>query len=311
LSFSREVRNQLCLLPVEKPCCRQTQLLALTIVSATEAHTIDSRPHLLFTLDNAAVVRHIFKLGKAVFGLAPVVDLGLSRAHPTGRHGAFQVALPVAESSMVESRLTLEEIQTAIAKKHCCKRAFLRGAFLGCGSLVTPSKAYHLEFNAPEAPSAWIAEVLSQEGIEPKCYQRAAHSELFTVYVKDSADISHFLTLIGAHQALIELEEVRVGKDLVNTVQRAVNCETANLSRTLQSAKRQVQEAAWLQAHGHLKRLDHECRRVAEARLASPYASLQELGEGLVPPLSKSAVNHRLRLIHQDYETHGGPSGSI
>ncbi|MFN3431027.1 MAG: DNA-binding protein WhiA [Candidatus Sericytochromatia bacterium] len=152
MSFSREVRNQLAQLPVEKPCCQHSQLLALTISSASEARSVNGQPHLVFLLDNAAVARHLFKLGKAIFHQTPVV----TSRHGTGhlKHGAghlmHQVAIPVGESGRLPATLRLDQLQEAITKKACCRRSFLRGIFMGCGSIVSPSKAYHLEFNASE-----------------------------------------------------------------------------------------------------------------------------------------------------------------
>jgi hypothetical protein len=302
MSFSREVRNQLAQLPIEKPCCQHSQLLALTIVSASEARSVNGQPHLVFMLDNAAVARHLFKLGKAIFHQAPTV----TSRHGTG-HLMHQVAIPVGESGRLPATLRLDQLQEA-TKKACCRRAFLRGIFMGCGSIVSPSKAYHLEFNASEDVVRWVVDLMEREGIHAKSYHRTAHSDVWTAYLKDSGEIAAFLTLIGAHHALLALEEVRIGKDLVNNVQRVVNCETANLNRTLQSAERQAREVQWLAEHGHLDTVPPDWRQVAEVRLEMPYASLQELGQALNPPMSKSAVNHRLRLLHQLYEQQGGPA---
>lgn len=309
MSFSREVRNQLAQLPVEKPCCQHSQLLALTISSASEARSVNGQPHLVFLLDNAAVARHLFKLGKAIFHQTPVV----TSRHGTGhlKHGSghlmHQVAIPVGESGRLPATLRLDQLQEAITKKACCRRSFLRGIFMGCGSIVSPSKAYHLEFNASEDVARWVVDLLAREEVQAKCYHRTAQSDVWTVYLKDSSEIANFLTLIGAHHALLALEEVRIGKDLVNNVQRVVNCETANLNRTLQSAERQAKELRWLSDNGLLDELPADWRQVAQVRLEMPYASLQELGQSIDPPMSKSAVNHRLRLLQKVYEERGGP----
>jgi len=223
----------------------------------------------------------------------------------------YRVAIPVGPSGMLPATLTIEELQDAIGRKSCCRRSFLRGTFMGCGSLVAPTKAYHLEFNASEAVTGWILELLERESIHARRYHRATQSGVWTVYVKDSNEIASFLTMIGAHHALMQWEEVRIGKDLVNTVQRVVNCETANLNRTLTSAQRQIDEVAWLEQHGWLDAMPDDWRAIALARLEMPYASLQELGEAISPPMSKSAVNHRLKLLHQAYEEKGGPPTDI
>lgn len=305
MSFSRDVRNQLAQLPVEKACDRQAQLLAFAIVSGMEAMSLNGQPHLVFQFDNAAIARHLFRLGKALYATNPVVETRTDPGHhkPT----LYRVAIPVGPSGMLPATVTLEQLQDAIGRKSCCRRSFLRGVFMGCGSLVAPTKAYHLEFNASEDVSTWIQELLEREGVHARLYHRAAQSDVWTVYVKDGNDIAAFLTLIGAHHALMQWEEVRIGKDLVNNVQRVVNCETANLNRTLTAAERQVEEIAWLERQGWLRAMPDDCRAVALARLELPYASLQEIGASLEPPMSKSAVNHRLKLLHQAYGEKGGP----
>jgi DNA-binding protein WhiA len=308
VSFSRDVRNQLTQIPVERPCCRQAQLLAFTVVAGSEAVAVNGVPHLVFILDNAAIARHLFRIGKAIYQTQPVVEARFDPSH--AKPASYRVALPIGQSGMLPTVLTLDELQTAISRKSCCRRAFLRGAFMAGGSLVAPTKAYHLEFNTSEAVAHWIQDLLGEEDIPGRTYQRAPQSDVWTVYVKDSTGIANFLTLMGAHQALMRWEEVRVGKDLVNSVQRVVNCETANLSRTLSSAQRQLNEISWLEARGLLELLPEDCQAVARARLDAPYASLVELGESLTPPLSKSAVNHRLKRLHELYMAHDSHSGS-
>ncbi len=301
MSFSRDVRNQVSQLPIEKMCCRQSQLLALTVVSTTSSYQRDGVAYLLFSVDNAAVARHLFKLGKAIYGRSPRVETLLDT--PGQKHASFRVLIPLEDMGRVPTSLTFAQLKTTLNRKACCRRAFLRGAFMGCGSLVTPHKAYHLEFNAGEDVCAWLVDLLHTEGLQGRAYQRSHSSDIWTVYVKDGNEIAQFLSLIGAHQALIQWEEVRVGKDLVNNVQRVVNCETANLNRTLQSAERQVKEIQFLLDHGHLNQVPDDWRAIALARLELPYASLTELGRQVSPPLSKSAVNHRLRLLHQHFES--------
>lgn len=282
------------------------QLLAFAIVSGMEAVSLNGQPHLVFQFDNAAIARHLFKLGKALYDSSPVVETRTDPGHHKPR--VYRVAIPVGPSGMLPASLTLGELQEAIGRKICCRRSFLRGTFMGAGSLVAPTKAYHLEFNASEDVANWIQELLTREEVHARVYHRAAQSDVWTVYVKDSSDIATFLTMIGAHAALMLWEDVRVGKELVNNVQRVVNCETANLTRTLSASQRQVAEVDWLISEGWLSALSDDLRAVAEARVDQPYASLQELGEGLEPPMSKSAVNHRLKLLHQAYGEKGGPA---
>ncbi|MEB3196272.1 MAG: DNA-binding protein WhiA [Candidatus Sericytochromatia bacterium] len=304
MSFSRDVRNQLTQMPLEKTCCQQAHLLAFAVVSGSEAASLGGQPHFIFNLDNAAIARHLFRIGKSLYATRPVVE---ARREQGKRPSSYRVAIPIGAHGMLPATLTVEQLCDAIARKTCCRRSFLRGAFMAGGSLVAPTKAYHLEFNTTEDVALWIQDLLAREEVASKVYQRAPHSEVWTVYVKDGNGIAAFLTALGAHQALMRWEEVRVGKDLVNSVQRVVNCETANLNRTLTSSQRQVAEIAWLKAHRLLDSLPEDCQLVAQARLDAPYASLIELGDRFTPPLSKSAVNHRLKQLHKLYQTAGGP----
>lgn len=309
MSFSRDVKQQITQLPFEKPCCRQTHLLALTITAASEARTVGGAPHLVFTVDHAAVARHLFKLGKALYDVNPTVAAKGGTGPLTAPHAPlhYQVAIPVGESGMLPATMTMEALREALMKKACCRRSFLRGAFLGCGSVVVPTKAYHIEFNAAEPVVAWIGELLAKEEIPARAYHRSLHTPIWTLYLKDGEAIGRLLTLLGAHQAVLALEEVRVGKDLVNNVQRVVNCETANLNRTLDASEKMIKRLEWLGDHGVLAALSPDCRAVAQARLEAPYASLAELGERIPGGMSKSAVNHRLKLLTQAYDGHGGP----
>lgn len=305
VSFSRDVRNQLAQVPLERPCCRQAHLLAFAVVAGIEAESLNGQPHMVFQVDNAAIARHLFRLGKALYAASPMVETRSDPDHQ--RPTVHRVAIPIGPSGMLPATVTIGQLQEAIARKACCRRWFLRGAFMAGGSLVAPTKAYHLEFNAPEGVAHWLLELLRHERIPARCYQRS-QAEVWTVYVKDSSAIATFLTQLGATQALLRWEEVRVGKDLVNTVQRVVNCETANLTRTLTSAQRQVAELTWLENHGVMAALPPDCRDVARVRMEMPFASLLELGAALEPPMSKSAVNHRLKLLHEAYVGAGGPA---
>lgn len=309
MSFSRDVKQQITQQPFEKPCCRQTHLLALTITAAFEARTVGDRVHLAFTVDHAAVARHLFKLGKALYGVTPTVSTRGGTGPLNGPHAPlhYQVAIPVGESGMLPATMTFAALRDALMRKGCCRRSFLRGAFLGCGSVVVPTKAYHIEFNAAEPVAEWLCDLLAKDDVAAKCYHRSPQTPVWTVYLKDGEAISRLLTLLGAHQAVLALTEVRVGKDLVNNVQRVVNCETANLNRTLDASEKMIKRLEWLADHGVLDGLSDDCRAVAQARLEAPYASLSELGERVEGGLSKSAVNHRLKLLIQAYETHGGP----
>jgi len=293
LSFSQDVRTQLANLPPGKPCCERAMLLALFSVCGKDAAMMDGEPCLALAVDNAAVARLLFRLAKNAFSTQPHLA-----PHGGGKGQAYRLFIPLTEEGLGRET-SMDDIERQIRKRSCCRRAFLRGAFLGCGSVVDPDRAYHLEFTAPGDVSVWIVDLLDAEGIRAGNYQRGGSGQ-WTAYVKKSEDIATFLTMIGAVQALLKFEEVLISRDLKNNVQRAVNCETANLDRTVTTAQAQISHLTALQASGRLGDLPDELQETALLRIEHPYASLAQLAELHVPPLSKSAINHRLRKLLQE-----------
>ncbi|HEY8462497.1 MAG TPA: DNA-binding protein WhiA, partial [Bacillota bacterium] len=185
-------------------------------------------------------------------------------------------------------------IRPELVRKVCCRAAFLRGAFLAGGSITDPQKkTYHLEIVTQSEDFAnGLVYLMSLFHLKAKLSSRKGQ---FPVYLKDSEAIGKFLSLIKAHHGLIKLEEVKVIKELRGEVNRLVNCETANLGKSLAAAWKQIE---MIREFG-IQRLPENLRSVALVRLEHPEASLRELGEYHSPPLSKSAVNHRLRQIRE------------
>ena len=173
------------------------------------------------------------------------------------------------------------------------KRAYIRGAFLGGGSVTNPEKNYHLEFvTHSEEYAQDLCELINSCGLNSKVIQR---KNSFIVYIKEGEQIVDILNIMGAHSCLLELENIRIMKEMRNNVNRLVNCETANLSKTVNA----VESIKFIQSKIGLKRLPQNLREIAELRLEYPDESLKELGEMLDPPVGKSGVNHRLRKIEK------------
>ncbi len=187
------------------------------------------------------------------------------------------------------------QIQNRLVQNTCCKRAYLRGSFLVAGSVTNPEKAYHLELAVQSARYAQqLQRLISHFQIEAKIVERKKYHVL---YIKEGAQIVEFLNVIGAHLALMELENVRIVKEVRNSVNRQVNCETANISKTVAAAARQMEDIRYLQKNMGFSHLAKNLREIAQLRMEYPDSSLQELGEKLPVPISKSGVNHRLRKI--------------
>lgn len=179
----------------------------------------------------------------------------------------------------------------------CCRRAFLRGVFLGAGSIADPWRGYHWETSLADRRTARrVRDLLFAEGIRAGLVRRR-HEHV--VYLKDAEGIASWLTLAGGHQALLSLENTRIYKDMKNRLNRLVNCETANLSRTIDAGVAQQEDIRLLVATSGLQSLAPGLRDVAGIRLEHPDATLEEIGRLLTPPLGKSGVNHRLREIRR------------
>ena len=185
-----------------------------------------------------------------------------------------------------------DPVSGLILKNACCKRAFLRGAFLASGSLSDPDKGYHLEFICPsEALADQITQVCADFEINARKTER--RGELI-VYVKEGEMIGELLSVMGAMNSYMEFENCRIYKDVSNTVNRRVNCETSNIRKTVTAASRQLDDIRYLEEHGLLAGLPDTLREAAYGRLENPDATLQELGDMMDPPVGKSGINHRL-----------------
>lgn len=188
-----------------------------------------------------------------------------------------------------------QQVHQRLVQNTCCKRAYLRGSFLVAGSITNPEKAYHLEIAVQSQQYARQLQVLSASfGVAGKIVERKKY---YVLYMKEGSQIVDFLNVMEAHVALMELENVRIWKEVRNSVNRQVNCETANINKTVTAAARQIEDIRYLQCHLGFSQLADGLREVAQLRMEYPDSSMQELGQMLSPPISKSGVNHRLRKI--------------
>ena len=188
-------------------------------------------------------------------------------------------------------------VRKALLKHACCKKSFLRETFLCIGSMSDPKREYHLEFNCTDrAQAEQLVEVLNDFSVAGKIVER---KKGYGVYIKDSAAILDVLNLMGAHRSLMEMENSLILKEMRNSINRRVNCETANLEKTVSAALRQQEDIRFLMESGAYQTLPESLKEIADVRMRLPDASLKELGEALNPPVGKSGVNHRLRKLSQ------------
>mgnify|MGYP001851902234 FL=1 len=201
------------------------------------------------------------------------------------------------ENERGETVCRLDVVDGILLQQTCCKRAFIRGAFLAAGSISDPRKAYHMEIVCRTSPQArQLRDVMNTFEAEAKIVERKGH---YVVYVKEGSRIVDMRGVMEASVALMNLENVRILKEMRNSVNRKVNCETANIGKTVSAAVRQVEDIQLIEKKIGLSKLPQSLQEIARVRLEHPDMPLKDLGELLTPPVGKSGVNHRLRRISE------------
>ena len=254
--------------------------------------------------ENKAVARKVFTLIKKTFNIESDISIRRNIQKQSVSYSVVvkqhQDALRVLQAvKLIDEHLDgFEEVRIVnpiVVQQTCCKRAFIRGAFLAAGSMSDPKKAYHFEIVCAAEPMAeQIRELMSSFSMDAKIVQR---KKSYVVYLKEGSQIVDILNIMEAHVSLMELENVRILKEMRNSVNRKVNCETANLNKTVSAAVKQLEDITYLRDTIGLEKLSEGLEEVALARLSHPDASLKELGALLSPPVGKSGVNHRLRKL--------------
>lgn len=317
MSFSSNVKKELTCVPLGARHCMLAEIAAM-IVMAGEIRYEDKKFDIQFQTENAAIARKYFTMIKKTFNINTEVVLKTNKKFHKKQNYLLQTKTTEDAEKILRATTLLKyehnrptlknSIDLTVIQSVCCKRAYLRGAFLGSGSVSDPEKGYHLEFvNQTEKQSLFLKEIMESLEMEPKIVPRKNNSIL---YLKEGTQIVDLLNIMGAHVALMELENVRIVKEVRNNVNRIVNCETANLKKTVSAAVRQVQDIEYIQDTIGISTLPDNLGEIARFRLEYPSSSLKELGEMLSPPVGKSGVNHRLKKIseiaEQIRETRGG-----
>jgi DNA-binding protein WhiA len=301
MSFAAQTKKELTLIETE-PCCVKAELSALIRMNGA-VQVSNQRVILDISTENAAIARRIYILLKKSFQVH--IELLVRKKMRLKKNNIYIVRVPVqvqeilAELGIVSEGFQFNSgIEKRVIKNNCCKRAYLRGAFLAGGSVNNPEgSSYHLEIASMyEEHCQALVHLANRVNLNARCIER---KKGFVFYIKEGEKIIEFLSIIGAHQALLRFEDVRIMKDMRNSVNRLVNCETANLNKTIGAAVRQIENIKLLQKEIGLENLPEKLREVAEIRMQYPDVNLQEVGDLLKGPVSKSGVNHRLRKIDQ------------
>lgn len=307
MSFSSNAKNELSRINLESPCCSMAELAALVRMNGTIQISGLKNINLKFTTENAAIARRIFSLLKTIYKID--IEVMVRKNTQLKKNNNYLVFInnqDISKKALKDVGFITDKssvfhpnykIPKGLVKNRCCKRAYIRGAFLGGGSMSNPEKSYHLEFvTSNEKHSKELSNLINTFGLKSKIVLRKDH---YVVYIKESEQIVDLLNIIGAHQSLLKLEDIRVLKNVRNNINRLVNCETANLSKTINASMRQVQNIKKINNTIGLEKLPINLREVAELRLKNKDSTLKELGNMLDPPVSKSGINHRLRKIEK------------
>lgn len=302
MSFSSEVKEEL---SRQCPVSRHCQIAeTAAIISMCGRILISERDEYTVKIhtENITVARKYFTLLKKTYNID--TEISLRRSSKMCLYTVIikhhDEAVKVLKSSKLMDKYgeiceNLSVSDNLIIQKDCCKRAFIRGAFLASGSISAPEKFYHFEIVCgTEKKAVQLQKIIQYFDIDAKIVERKRH---FVVYIKEGAGIVDILNVMEAHIALMDLENVRILKEMRNSVNRKVNCETANLKKTVSAAVKQIEDIKFIRDTAGLSILSEGLEEIAVLRLNNPDASLKELGEMLSPEVGKSGVNHRLRKI--------------
>lgn len=294
MSFSGQIKEELAQVISSPRHCQLAELAALVQFCGH----IEEDGSLLVQSENPLVIRKSFTLLKKTFKIEAVSKSQMQtqnyRLFVTGED-AFRVleALKICDTAghLMMRHLT----DPVLIKNSCCKRAYLRGCYMAVGSMSDPYKSYHLELVCGlQAQAEQLLKILHDFSLDAKMIIRKKYH---VVYMKEGENIADFLNITEAHKALMEFENTRIYKGMRNMVNRKVNCEAANITKTVNAATRQVEDIRLIREKMGLEGLPEPLRQMAYVRLENPQASLGELGKLLDPPVGKSGVNHRLRKL--------------
>ena len=305
MSFSSRIKEELSRHMSAARHCQIAEIAAILSLCGRIQISGDDHYSIKIHTENVTVARKCFTLLRKTFNIE--TDISIRRNAHLGKNRIYSVCVKQHEDALRVLKATklltedgeigenLSVVGNVVVQNPCCRRAFLRGAFLASGSISDPEKFYHFEIVCATEPKArQIQSIMATFDIDAKIVERKKYQ---VVYIKEGAQIVDFLNVIGAHMALMEFENVRIVKEVRNSVNRQVNCETANITKIVNTAARQIEDIKYIQCNMGFGTLSDGLREIAELRLEYPDSSLQELGKMLDNPISKSGVNHRLKKL--------------
>lgn len=311
MSFSSDAKSELTRLEVSDKRLEVAELSALVRLSGSIRLSGNMQISLKISTELNAIARRVFKILKHNFGINTSITVNKNQMLKknnsyvltvTPEMGAARLLVDLGILENERSFFTRNDIPNNVVSEPDEANAYIRGAFLGGGSINDPEKNYHMEFVANSEDYAYeLSDLINSMGFGSKIVARKNN---YVVYLKESEQISDLLTIMGASKATLDLQNAKILKEMRNNVNRIVNCETANLSKTVDAAVRQVESILIIQKTIGISKLPANLQELAILRLDYEDMSLKELGEMLHPPLGKSGVNHRFKKIEEIANKH-------
>mgnify|MGYP000845864131 FL=1 len=313
MSFSSHTKGELARVMPSKKCCMLAEITGFLRVAGSLRLAGGGKFTIVASTENPAIARHYKTLIKEYFGSNAGIEVGNSQM-PGKSRGNYRyryslVIRPEEKSSQIlrETGMMLiregdeflsDGIYQPIVKSKCCKRAYLRGLFLGVGTMSDPKKSYHLEFvlNSEHVAQDLRKLIGSFVNMSAGLIERG---EEHIVYLKRAEYISDMLGIMGANEAMLEFENIRIGRGLRREVNRISNCDNANVDRTLTAAEQQIRHIEIIKDKLGLENLEPVLRETAQLRLELPDASLSEIGDALSPPIKKPGVSKRFSKLKE------------
>jgi len=305
MSFASEVRMELARAVCEDECCARSEIAAALLCASGISYRGRDRYNVSLTSPEAAVVRHYFATLRHFFDITG--EMQTLKTEQLGMLTHYRLVVPQEDSLRLIKACGLYDptklfgigtpSSDEILHFACCRKTFVRSAFLMCGTVTNPTLEYHLELALPNDELAEILlEILEYFSISAKSSVR---KEKTLVYIKRSEDIADMLRLMGASQSTMALEDIRIRKELTNQVNRQMNCDISNTDRMAEAASAQIRDIRYIDEELGLDKLPRTLQEMAAVRVNNPGTPLSGLGEMMVPPIGKSGVNARLRRISQ------------
>lgn len=313
MSFASETKNELARIEPEKKCCMLAEISGFLRVAGSIGLVGFGKFKIIITTDNPAVARHYKKLIQDYFGIETKLEIGEGKAVGKSRSSKkFSYSITIdadnrSEQILRETGILLvregnnyisDGIYSGIVRTKCCKKAYLRGVFMGAGTMSDPEKGYDLEFVLETATMAADLKKLINSFVDLSCKvteRRGKH----VVYMKKADYISDMLAIMGASSQVFSMEETRIKKEMVGSARRMSNCDSANMDRSIEASMKHIEAIKKIQETKGLASLPETLREAAELRLEHPDISIAALGELCDPPMKKAGINKRLMRIQE------------